>query len=153
GYFTDLNLMAEAALEWSGKAPAVYFTINPVNPDLLARCVNRVASFARETTSDADIVARCWFFVDFDPKLASGISATEAEHEAALERARQCRDWLSSWGWPSSVEADSGNGAHLHYRIDLPNDDASRRLLERCLQALAFQFSDQQVDVDRKTAN
>jgi hypothetical protein len=56
-------------------------------------------------------------------------------------------------GWPSPVEADSGNGAHLLYAIDLPNDPPSADLLRRCLYALAFQFSDEEAEVDCTTFN
>jgi hypothetical protein len=153
GYFSDIDKLAQAAARWSGNAPAVYFTLNPVNPALLARASNRVAERAKSTTSDRDIQRRRWFFIDFDPRRPAGISATDAEHQAALERSQQCRDWLGSMGWPSSVEADSGNGGHLHYLIDLPNDAASAELLKRCLQALGFQFSDDLVEVDCTTYN
>lgn len=32
GYFDDPEKLADAAARWSGKAPAVYVTPNPVNP-------------------------------------------------------------------------------------------------------------------------
>src|SRR5262249_2574123 len=67
--------------------------------------------------------------------------------------ARQCRDWLSGMGWPAPVLADSGNGAHLNYRIELPNDAASVRLIQRCLQALELYFGDDVVVVDQSTFN
>jgi hypothetical protein len=153
GYFDDPETLAQAAAGWSGRAPAVYFTLNPVNPALLARANNRLMNRAKSTTSDGDIVRRRWLFVDFDPKRPAGISATDAEHEAALDRARQCRNWLSSMGWPSPVRADSSNGAHLLYPIDLPNEPASAELVKRCLQALDFQFSDTSVEVDQTTYN
>ncbi|MFA5213593.1 MAG: hypothetical protein WC406_09685 [Methanoregula sp.] len=35
-----------------------------------------------------------------------------------------------------------GNRAHLLYRIDLPNDDASRALVTRCLNVPDVRFSD-----------
>lgn len=108
---------------------------------------------ARSTTSDSDILRRCWLFFDFDPRRPAGISSTDAEHLAALNRAGQCRDWLCSLSWPSPVEADSSNGAHLHYLLDLPNDSEAGDLIRRCLQAVSFQFSDEAVEVDRTTYN
>src|SRR5207253_3103309 len=56
--------------------------------------------------------------------------------------------WLQRRGWPAPVAADSGNGGHRLYAIDLPNDDASRTLLQRCLEALALYFSDSEVKID-----
>lgn len=34
--------------------------------------------------------------------------------------------------------------AHLVYRIELPNDDAAKKILERCLKGLGEQFNDEQ---------
>src|SRR5690242_7453289 len=58
GYFDSDHRagLVEAAYEWSGRAPAVYVTLNPTNPDLRARANNRAKPFAKETTSDADIL-------------------------------------------------------------------------------------------------
>jgi hypothetical protein len=85
GYFNDRSLFAKAACAISGKAPGVYVTLNPVRAALLARAVNRVIRVAKNATSDSDIMSRRWFAIDLDPVRPSGISATEAEHEAALE--------------------------------------------------------------------
>ena len=65
---------------------AIYFTINPVNPDLLARANNRFVE-SRTATSDADIVCRRWLFIDLDPKRPSGISSSDAELDAARSMA------------------------------------------------------------------
>jgi hypothetical protein len=47
--------------------------------------------------------------------------------------------------------ADSGNGSHLLYRIDLPADDGG--LVARVLKTLAGMFSDANVSIDTKVAN
>jgi hypothetical protein len=153
GYFDNHSLLAEVAFGLSGKVPGVYVTLNPVRRELLARRVNRVLPFAKNTTSDSDILSRRWLPIDFDPLRPAGVSATEAEHDAALSRAVLCADWLSGKGWPAPLCADSGNGAHLLYRLDIPNDPASTELVKRCLQALGFQFDDDQVIVDPATYN
>src|SRR5262249_48770697 len=153
GYFTDLRAFVQAAAQWSGKAPAVYATLNPCLPALLARSANRLKERVKSTTSDNDIVQRCWFPLDFDPVRPADISSTEAEHAAALERAADCTTWLTARGWPQPVAADSGNGGHRLYRIDLPNDADSRILLQRCLEALALYFSDSMVELDVKVFN
>jgi len=153
GYFDDHSLLAKKAAELSGTVPGVYVTLNPVRADLLARAMNRVIRFAKKTTTDSDIVSRRWFAVDFDPVRPSGISANDAEHEAALYRMQQCKDWLRTQGWADPVLADSGNGGHLLYRIDIPNDTASTELVKGCLQALGLLFSDDQVIVDLSTYN
>lgn len=153
GYFDNLDRATEAAVAWDGKAPAIYVTANPVKRDLLARAVNRLEPYAKHTTSDADILCRRWFLVDCDPKRPPRISSTDTEHEAALALAREILATLSADEWPVPVSADSGNGAHLLWRVDLPNNDASRDLLKRCLETLAFRFDTEAVAVDQTTFN
>jgi hypothetical protein len=153
GYFNDLGKMAENAGGLSGKAGGVYATLNPVRPELLARASNRLVDFARHTTGDTDIVRLTWFLIDFDPVRPAGISATDAEHEAALERAGQCRKWLRAEGWPESVFSDSGNGGHLAYRVDLANTSENTQMLRSALLALGLLFSDSTVQVDPSTYN
>jgi hypothetical protein len=71
------------------------------------------------------------------------------EHEAAIERAREIRAVLAEEGWPAPILADSGNGAHLLYPLVLPNDEASAKLVERALKALAARFNDDVVKIDQ----
>ena len=97
----------------------IYYTLNPVNPALLARACNRLREYADLTTADSDVVRRRWLPVDLDPVRPSGISASEEEHEAALVRARMMAEELSAEPWGEAIVADSGNGAHLLFRIDL----------------------------------
>src|SRR5262245_41920011 len=61
GYFDDVAALVQAADKWSGKAPAVYATLNPCQPALLARAANRLQSRAKTTTHDTDIVQRVRF--------------------------------------------------------------------------------------------
>src|SRR5215510_2269616 len=105
GYFDSLQPFVDEAQYWSGKAPAVYATLNPCNPALLARAANRLKERVKTTTSDADIVHRCWFPLDFDPVRPADISATDTEHDTALQRAEACAVWLRSRGWPAPVAA------------------------------------------------
>src|SRR5687767_739894 len=94
GYFNDFEKLAKEAAELSGHVPAVYVTLNPVNPALLARGVNRVESYAKQTTTDNQIIRRRWFAVDVDPKRPAGISSTDDEHEAALTVAAKINDFF-----------------------------------------------------------
>lgn len=140
GYFDDRAKLADAALSYDGRVPGIYITLNPVKPELLARYCNRVVPYADATTGDADIERRCWLPIDVDPVRPSLISSTDAEHQAALVLAVELREWLDDQGWPEPAALDSGNGAHLLYPIDLPNDGASADLVQNCLLALAYAF-------------
>ena len=126
-----------------------------MHPDLFARSVNTYQKYAIETTADKDILRRQWLPIDLDPIRPAGISSSEGEHAAALQKARVIREWLISEGWPAGafVLADSGNGGHLLPRIDLPTDDTTRGLVKTCLEALDAVFSDDMVKVDTSTHN
>lgn len=150
GYYDDRDRLAADAARWNGQAN-VYVTLNPTAPALLARSANRLSEYSKHTTSDADILARTRLPIDFDPVRPAGISATDEEHAAALARARECADWLARQGWPAPIIADSGNGGHLVYAVDLPRDDAG--LVQRVLAALAFRFDGAGVTVDQTTYN
>jgi hypothetical protein len=153
GYFDDHEELVEQAAKLDDRGFAVYVTINLVKPTLLARAHNRVKHHPKATTSDADITRRRWLPLDFDPVRPADLSSTEQEKKAALWRAREVRDYLTEQGWPESIVADSGNGAHLLYRVDLPNDQESLQLVKGVLEALAFKFSDDRVSVDTSTCN
>jgi len=150
GYFDDLGLAAQAVARYNGRA-AVYCTLHTVNPALFARAGNRMQEYARATTSDADIIARRWVLFDVDSTRPSGISATDEEHELALALAGEIRIYLRARGWPEPIEADSGNGGHLLYPVDLPADDGG--LTQRVLAGIAMLFDNRLVKVDRSVHN
>lgn len=83
GLFDDMDKMAEAAAEVSGKAPGVYFTLNPVKRTLANRVKNRLAR-ASSAVRDADIERRRLLLLDFDPVRPSETPSTDAEHEEAI---------------------------------------------------------------------
>jgi len=153
GFFTDIEKATQAVLQCVRRgAEGVYITLNPINPALLARANNRIVEAKGGAgTKDEDVIALRCFLVDSDPVRLPGISSNEAEHQAALDQARKIAAWLASCGFPEALIADSGNGAHLLYRIDLPTSDS--KLLGRVLKALAAQFSNKQVKVDTSTSN
>jgi hypothetical protein len=153
GYFDDHDKAARVALDCARRgAEGVYVTLNPVNRALLARASNKVIEAQRTaSTADKDIARRRWLFIDLDAVRPSGISSTDPEHQAALERAREIAAWLSRCNWPSAVLADSGNGAHLLYQVDLPAAD--NELLRRVLRTLDMVRSDDRVKVDTTTFN
>ncbi|HNO79215.1 MAG TPA: DUF3987 domain-containing protein [Phycisphaerae bacterium] len=155
GYFTRATLDAAVTsimeLDRAGIAPGIYLTLNPVSPALLARAANRIKPRIRETSQDKDIPCRRWLLIDVDPLRPAGVSATDAELALARERVAAIVEYLDFLGWPPPLQAMSGNGFHLLYRIDLPVDDDG--LIKALLGALADQFSDEQVAVDRSVHN
>ena len=60
GYFDDLNALAVNAdvLSEDVDIPAVYITLNPVIPDLIARSANETIDRSDVTTKDHEILRR-----------------------------------------------------------------------------------------------
>src|SRR5258708_34551188 len=103
-------MLAKAAVSYDGRAEGIYFTLNPVNPALIARASNRVKEYAEHTTSDNNIVKRISLPIDFDPVRPAGISSSNSEKQVTLKRAWACRAWLNMQGWPEPIFADRGTG-------------------------------------------
>jgi len=151
GYFDDAEALADAVARFK-TAKGIYIVLNPVNPDLLARACNRIKKAGKgDATQDGDIISRRWLPIDVDVVRPAGISSTDAEHLAAVTRLSEVHQYLRGLGWPDPIVADSGNGAHLLYRIDLPRDDGG--LVQRTLHALAARFDDAAVKVDTSVHN
>lgn len=154
GYFNGFVALADAlATLDKGEYEGCYITLNPVNPALLARASNQFKNWSQVTTNDADIARREWMLVDIDPQRPTGISSTNEEKAAAKKLAIEVRNWLREQGWADPVVCDSGNGFHLLYPVDLPNDELSRDMIRECLEALADKFDTPTVHIDRKVYN
>jgi hypothetical protein len=154
GFFDADHLadMAKIALQVTLLAKGVYFTLNPLNPELLARRCNRIDWAGEgELAKDKDVLRRRWLLIDADPVRDPLISSTDEEKAAALQTVGAVRDFLRSRAWPDPVLADSGNGYHLLYRVDLPADDGG--WVERILRALATRFNNDHVKIDQKVFN
>ena len=151
GYFDNPEALAEAVATIR-TAKGIYITPNPVDSALLARANNRLKRAGRgEATADGDIRRRRWLLIDADPRRPSGISSTDVEHKQAIDSVYAIAACLKERGWPDPILADSGNGGHLMYQIDLPVDDDG--LVQRCLIALANRFDNQEVNIDQTVFN
>lgn len=146
-YFDNPDKLAEAVEAYNGDY-SIYIILNPVNPALKARSSNRLQTYAKNTTSDKDIVKRIWLPIDIDPVRPSGISSTDEELKAVLETAEQIKEYLKGLRWGEAIYASSGNGAYLLYSIDLDNDEVSKELVKNLLKTLDWKFSNEYVDVD-----
>jgi hypothetical protein len=157
GYFDNQEAFLKALSRVTGAdAGGVYITLNPVDPDLLAReGRNRlVPADSDGLTKDHDIVKRTGLLIDTDTTRKSGISAADDEVEAALFIRDQIRDYLADNGFPEPLAIGmSGNGGHILLRVDLPNDAESTRLVENFLKGLHARFGTEQVKVDCSVAN
>lgn len=150
--FESLDSMAAAALQHTGAAKGVYFTFNPLDDALHARCCDRVeVAESGESANDKSVPRRRWLMVDVDPVRDPHVSSTDDEKDAAWRVTEGVRDFLAALGWPAPVLDDSGNGYHLIFRVDLPSDDGG--LVEGVLAALAARFDCEAAKVDRTVHN
>ena len=98
GYFDDHIKLAEAAAKLSGSAAGVYLVLNELTPALLARSANRLTIGPKNLTQDKDISRRRYLPIDIDAKRPSGISSTDAEHDAAIQVAEKIKEYLVGLG-------------------------------------------------------
>lgn len=130
-----------------------YVTLNPVDPQLLGRYCNRIQDYAESTATDKDIPARRTLLIDCDPVRPKDTASTDIQLQAAMELADRIRTDLSGRGFPEPAVAMSGNGAHLLYRVDLPNTDEVRDLIKEFLVWLSKQYDTEVVTIDKSVFN
>jgi len=152
GYFSNYNKLAEEVLKYDGQVDGVYMTMNRIDPSLIARASNEIKK-ASNTTKDHDVTKRQWILVDCDAERADGISSTDNEKESAHQTARQVYKFLKDKGFPNPIFADSGNGYHLLYKVDLPNTEDNTTLISQFLEAVNAECSNGKVKIDRKVGN
>lgn len=154
GWFNDTDKAGRESMRIENlQPPAVYVLLNPCNPVLLGRSMNRVSQKAKSTTKDADILQRRWLFIDIDANRPAGISSTDAELAKAEAVSDAIQLAMVADRWPDPLVGMSGNGRYLLWRIDLPNNDDSAALVERCLKSLAYRFNTEGAEVDCSTFN
>ena len=153
GYF---NSAAQAATVIAGLEEhysGIYYTPNPVNPDLYARSAGRITSWAAATTRDPDILERRWLLIDIDPDRPSGISSTQEQLDNAFKVATTISGMLEFEGWPKPFINVSGNGCHVLYATQAENTEAIRDSINLFLQTLNGRFKAHGCSVDTSTFN
>lgn len=153
GYFDHPSHAATAIAALNEPYQGIYFTPNPVVPDLAARAYNRINAWAQLTTMDPDIVERRWLLIDVDPQRPTGISATDDELNNAFKVARRIANMLELEGWPRPYMNASGNGVHLMYRIQEPNSEFVRDEIAKFLKLLNQRFKGDGCEVDTVNFN
>lgn len=153
GYFDDLSKLADSVWQADRYKTSVYYTLNPVDSRLLGRAYNQLHEYAEHTTGDRDVLRRRWAPVDIDAVRPAGVSATDEEHEQAIQLAQLIAMEMEHTLGKPQITADSGNGAHLLYRVDLANSPESDRKIERMLSILDKRYSTDKFKIDQSVAN
>jgi len=161
GYFkNDQQGIAKAIaqLKSFGGFESAYVTAQTVDARLLSRANHKIKKVgAGATTSDRDILSYSNLLIDFDPVRPAKTSSDDESHSLAIDRAYATKKFLASNHFPDPIVADSGNGAHLIYRVSLPNDEevskADTGLVYRFLQSIHERFNGNGIDIDLKVFN
>ena len=155
GYFDDYAAFCDAvrALERQDHN-GLYFTLQRIDPRLLARAHNRMKA-GIAATSDSNVFAYRWLYIDCDPKRPSGISSSESELQAAYETREKVIDWMArELDFRNPVKAMSGNGYHALYRLpDLPVTGENIGFIKGIMGELARTFDDDRVTIDTTVFN
>jgi hypothetical protein len=131
----------------------VYIVVNQPVGDLVSR-----RGMPRDTlysplrgqcTADADIERRLLLPFDFDPIRPTGLAATLAQVQLAVDMRDRVVEYLADHGFPDPADVFSGNGRHLYYAADLPNTPEVSLLLESLYHSLAREFDQLGVKVDQ----
>lgn len=153
GYFKGAEQLIKELDQYRGDNAAVYMTLNHPKEACYDRKQHEALIFdAKATTSDNDIDRYEWLMVDLDPKRPTDTSSSDAELKIAKGMANKIYTYLNDMGFEKPLIAESGNGCHLMYRIDLGVEEG-REIAENCLKALDLLFSIPEVEVDRKNFN
>ncbi len=130
----------------------IYISLNSCDPALLARADHRMKAGVSRT-KDHEIKKITNFPIDIDPRRPEGTSSTKKQHKEAIALANTIKSYLEELGWPEPLTGDSGNGAHLIYKVNLENTQANVDILKQCLQAISKKFTTEELEVDESVFN
>lgn len=156
GYFTDVEKMIEELKkmpDWSVTGEQFYFTLNKINHDCYAREQKDRILLGKSTTQDKEIISYKYILIDFDPKRPSGVSSTDGELSKALDLRTEVYLFLRNKGFKEPIIALSGNGCHLLYKIDVPNNEENKKYIKNFLEVLDLKYSNNDVEIDTSVYN
>lgn len=153
GYFTDADTLINAFDTIDPRGVNIYITVNGVKSECYSREQHDCFRITDSTTHDHEVSAYEWLFIDLDPIRLAEISSSSDELLAAKDLSKDVADYMSNLGFSEPVIAISGNGYHLLYKINLPNNEENKALIGRCLAVLADQFNTDMVKIDEVNHN
>lgn len=153
GYFRDADTLLKNFEKIDVRGRNIYITLGEVKEECFSRSQSEHFERNPNTTSDQEIKAYRWLFVDLDPVRPTGISSSNTELAKAESLAKEVESYLSGLGFCEPVKALSGNGYHLLYRISIANNTDGRVLIEKCLKNLSALFDNDAVKIDTTNSN
>ena len=153
GYFTDASKIIESLKPYCNDYN-IYFTVNQVNPECYGRIQrDKIVLKPKNATTDNEIVARDWVYIDFDAKRVSGSNATEEQVKYAKDKANEVYKFLRDNGFYEPIVIFSGNGVHFYLRCALANTEDNNKIIKKFIQVIGLMFTDANVDIDQKVFN
>lgn len=153
GYFKDADTLLANFRKIDLRMRNVYITLGKLKEECFARAQSERFVASDITTSDTEVISYRWLFVDLDPVRTAGISSSNEELAYAKSLTVKVKAYMKSLGFPDPVEALSGNGYHLLYRIDIPISTENKHLVEKCLKVLSMLFDTDRVKIDTTNFN
>ena len=153
GYFRDAETLLHAFKTIDFRMRNIYITLGKVKEECFSRAQSEHFLLTDTTTGDTEITEYRWLFIDLDPVRTAGISSSAEELQCAEDLKAKVKHYMSGLGFQEPVEAMSGNGFHLLYRIAFPADKTNQRLVEKCLKVLSMLFNTDQVKIDTTNYN
>jgi len=116
----------------------IYLIPNPIDTKLIDRNTKWRKPFITKipSSNQSNMLSRRWILVDCDSIRPGECSATEAERVAAFDLAENVIASLSVFGFGNPIKADSGNGCHLIYPVEMPPDQPTSQLIKEFLGQL-----------------
>ena len=149
--YPDVEIRKQAfaanALALNEQGYNIYTALNPIMPSFSGDRANKMA------VSDNDIAHRQLLLIDLDRAGAAKVSATDAEIRDASEVADRITIYLRDFHGAEPIRVMSGNGIHLYFPLDLPNDEPSKDLCQLFLRALGHHFNTKTIKVDTSVFN
>jgi len=143
GVFDDYRYLSESLKQLMESNADIYNTLNPVDLE-----VTNGISTAIRTSRDSDISRITRIPFDFDPIRETGIAATGRQIDDSEVVAERLIRRLNQYAWPDPLMGISGNGCHLIYDTDLPNDKETKKTLTNLYKALEIRFTTDKVKFD-----
>ena len=153
GYFRDAETLLQEFDTIDMRGKNAYITLGEVKEECFSRSQSECFERNPSTTSDPEITAYRWLFVDLDPVRPTGISSSDKQLKDAEELSGTVYRYMQEMGFCEPVKAMSGNGYHLLYRINILNTQENRTLVERCLKNLSSIFNTDRVKIDTTNSN
>ena len=157
GIFDNDRDILNGVIQFDKMPYNLYFRINELMDSTRGLAQYNKMVKGAKTIQDSAIKFRRWLFLDFDPIRDGGVSdiaSSDDELSMAKKKTIEVRAFLTSIGFPQPIICCSANGYHALYRLNnVENTEETKETLKNAISRVSMQFTDENVDIDRKVFN